>query len=223
MMPLGATQLIFGLAVAAAIVTLLWKFPPSGDTEEMRRRELAALARKLQLQFNAKGDFELAKRYLFLRWLNRGDNNCIYNSFRGYYLQQPITFFDYTFTGGKYTYYWSAYVLEMQTNFPDLLISHETREDRFAEALGKEHIAFESAEFSRVFRVRSADKKFAFEICHPPMMEFLMANPDLTIEVRGAALAILFEDWLRPEKVEGNLSRLVAIRKLLPEYLFVKA
>jgi hypothetical protein len=53
-------------------------------------------------------------------------------------------------------------------------------------------------------------------------MEFLLANQDLTIEIRGPALAVLFEDWLRPEKVEANLSRLIAIRKLLPEYLFTK-
>jgi hypothetical protein len=73
-----------------------------------------------------------------------------------------------------------------------------------------------------VFRVRSADKKFAFDVCHPQLMEFLLTNQDLTIEIRGTALAVLFEDWLRPEKVEANLSRLIAIRKLLPEYLFTK-
>lgn len=157
---------------------------------------------------------------MFLRWLNRGDNNCTYNLFRGFHRHYPVVIFDYTFTAGKSSFYWSAYVLEMPANFPDLLISHETREDRIAEALGREHITFESAEFSRTFRVRSADKKFAFEICHPRLMEFLLANPDLTIEIRGAALAVLFEDWLRPEKVENNLSRLMAFRELLPDYLF---
>ena len=51
-------------------------------------------------------------------------------------------------------------------------------------------------------------------------MEYLLANKDLTIEIRGTTLAVLFEDWLRPEKVEANLSRLIEIRKLLPQYLF---
>jgi hypothetical protein len=70
--------------------------------------------------------------------------------------------------------------------------------------------------------VRCQDKKFAFDICHPQMMEFLLANQDLTIEIRGNALAVLFEDWLRPETVEANLSRLVEIRSRLPDYLFTQ-
>ena len=110
----------------------------------------------------------------------------------------------------------------MKTNFPDIVISHESRESRFAEALGQSHITFESAEFSRAFRVRASDKKFAFDVCHPDTMEFLLANQHLTIEIRRGALALLFEDWLRPEKVEANLSRLIEIRKLLPHYLFTK-
>lgn len=216
-------HLVIGLALAAAVVVLLSKLPLTGDTEDLRRRELAALARRLRLHFNPDGDFERAKNYLFLRWLNRGGNQCLYNLYRGCYCQFPVVIFDYTFTAGKSTYYWSAYVLEMSTNFPDLLISHETWEARIAEMLGKEHLTFESAEFSRVFRVRSAEKKFAFDICHPQMMEFLLANPDLTIEIRGSSLAILFETWLDPQKIEHDLSRLIAIRKFLPEYLFVKA
>jgi len=52
---------------------------------------------------------------------------------------------------------------------------------------------------------------------------FIVANKDLTIEIRGGSVAVLFEDWLRPEKVEANLSRLIEIRKLLPHYLFTKA
>jgi len=55
------------------------------------------------------------------------------------------------------------------------------------------------------------------------MMEYLLANQDLTVEISRTGLAVLFEDWLRPEKIEFNLSRLIEIRKLLPEYLFTNA
>ena len=111
----------------------------------------------------------------------------------------------------------------MKTNFPDTIISHESRESRIVEALGASHIAFESSDFSRAFRVCSSDKKFTYDVCHPKMMEYLLANKDLTIEISGAAVAVYFEDWLHPEKVEFNLSRLIEIRKLLPEYLFTNA
>jgi len=141
-------------------------------------------------------------------------------------LKNPVTIFDYHFStpGGKsgYDYYWSAFIVEMKANFSDMIISHETKESRVAEALGESHITFESAEFSHAFRVCSFDKQFAFDVCNPKMMEYLLANQDLTIEIRGDAVAVLFEDWLRPEKVEANLSRLIEIRKLLPNYLFAK-
>ena len=54
------------------------------------------------------------------------------------------------------------------------------------------------------------------------MMEYLLANQDLTIEINGKVIALLFEVCLQPGKVEHNLSRLVEIRKLLPDYLFEK-
>jgi len=211
---------IFSLLLIATILYFL--FSRKADPEEKRRKDLAALARKLQLQFSPNGDFKLAEKYSFLSWLRRGKIRYAYNVFHGYHLGYPVTVFDYTFSAGKCDYYWSAFVVEMKTNFPDVIISHESRESRFAEALGGSHITFESVEFSHVFRVRSSDKKFAFDVCHPKIMEYLLANQDLTIEINGPAVAVLFEDWLRPEKIEAHLSRLIEIRKLLPDYLFAK-
>ena len=193
------------------------------DSEYIRRRKLAALAKKLQLNFSYKVDFEAPKRWEFISWMNRRSVPTTYNTFHGYYQSFLITFFDYSFSAGKARYYWSVYILELRSNFPDLLISHETMESRIAEALGQNHITFESAKFSRKFRVRCLDKKFAYEVCHQKMMEFLLANRDLTIEIKGGAIALLFETWLKPEEVEHNLARLIELRNLLPVYLFEKA
>lgn len=215
-------KLLIGIIIVILAVFLSRK----SDPEKKRREDLAALAQKLKLKFNPINDFKLAEKFAFLSWLRRGDVRYAYNVLYGDYLEYPVTVFDYHFstTGGKsgYDYFWSAFVVEMKINFPDMIISHESRESRLAEALGEQHIVFESAEFSRAFRVRSADKKFAYDVCHPKMMEYLLANQDLTIEISRTGLAVLFEDWLRPEKIEANLSRLVEIRKLLPDYLFKK-
>lgn len=213
--------------IVALFAVILSRFlPGKTDPEKKRREDLAALAEKLKLKFNPNNNFELAQKFSFLSWLRRGDVRYAYNVLHGNHLEYPVTIFDYHFstTGGKsgYDYYWSAFAVEMKTNFPDMIISHESRESRLAEALGEAHIAFESADFSRAFRVRASDKKFAYDVCHPKMMEYLMANQDLTVEISRTGLALLFEDWLRPEKVEVNLSRLTEIRKLLPEYLFTK-
>jgi hypothetical protein len=52
------------------------------------------------------------------------------------------------------------------------------------------------------------------------MMEYLLANRDLSIEIENQALALAFDRCLAVEQVEANLQRLVEIRSRLPDYLF---
>jgi hypothetical protein len=152
-----------------------------------------------------------------------------FNLLDGLHAEYPVLIFDYHFAGycsgnkGQLSvqhYYCSAFLLEMKTPFLALTIAGEKWGSRLVEALAKPDISFESAEFSRAFSVHSTDKKFAYDVCNPQMMEYLLVNRDLTIEINRTALAIIFETWLRPPEVEKNLSRLIQIRKLLPDYLF---
>jgi hypothetical protein len=168
-----------------------------------RREGLVELAQRLNLNFDAGKDEEIPERFSFLKQFDEGHDRYAVNVISGNYQQNEITIFDYIFGAG---FHWSAFVLEMNTNFPDVLISHENIEARIAETFGGQQIAFESSDFSRIFRVRASDKKFAFDVCHSQMMEHLLANQDLTIEVSGSTVAILFEDWLHPENIESNLS-----------------
>ena len=68
--------------------------------------------------------------------------------------------------------------------------------------------------------MRSADKRFAYDFCNTRMVEYLLANDDLNIEVDEDALAILFNHRVDLARIEPNLNRLVALRSLMPEYLF---
>ncbi len=81
-------------------------------------------------------------------------------------------------------------------------------------------ISFESNEFSRRFRVKSRDKKFAYDVCHPRMIDFLLANDDLTVQIRRDELTLISPRCLAPKMVKTNLDRLVEFRELLPGYLF---
>lgn len=213
-------RLLFLIIIVVLGILLHNLTPKKIDREKKRRDDLAALAQKLKLHFSPGTDFKLADRFSFLSLLNRGDVRSAYNVSHGDHKGFPVLVFDYEISSGKYDYYWSAYIIEMNTNFPDTLITRETLGSRLFESMGESHITFESKDFSRAYNVRAADKEFAFDVCHSKMMEYLLANRDLIIEIRGGAILLLFEDWLRPEKVEFNLSRLIEIRKLLPQYLF---
>jgi hypothetical protein len=54
------------------------------------------------------------------------------------------------------------------------------------------------------------------------MIEYLLANRDLSLEIEGPALALAFDKRLSVTEIETNLNRLLEIRLRLPEYLFTK-
>ena len=70
--------------------------------------------------------------------------------------------------------------------------------------------------------MRSPDKKFAYDVCNAKMMEYLLANRDLSVEIENNVLALAFNTRLSVEQIEANLQRLVEIRSRLPEYLFTQ-
>jgi hypothetical protein len=67
---------------------------------------------------------------------------------------------------------------------PDISIRRENSVDRLASAIGIDDIDFESAEFNSLFRVRSSSKRFAYDLIHPRMMEFILKTcpPGLDIQ-----------------------------------------
>ncbi len=104
--------------------------------------------------------------------------------------------------------------------FPDLTIRREGLFTKVAEVFGYQAIKFESAEFSKTFCVRSPDKKFAYDVCNATMIEYLLANQDLSVEIENQVIALVFNTRLSVEEIENDLQRLVEIRARLPGYLF---
>jgi len=193
---------------------------------QKRREAMAALASRLGLRFSPHRDRSLARQYDFLDKLRAGRDRYAYNILSGTYQGHEVLVFDYHYkTGsGKNTHHhhFSFFVLQIPASFPELIIAPEGFFSKIAQAVGYDDIAFESHEFSRKFCVRSRNKKFAYDVCHAQMIEYLLANEDLTIEMDGYALAISFNSRLAAQYIEPNLNRLVALRSLMPEYLFTR-
>lgn len=74
---------------------------------------------------------------------------------------------------------------------PDLLIREEGVLDKLASVIGFDDINFESSEFSRKFLVKSPDKRFAFDIVHPRMMEFLLQRPAPMVDIERDRVCII--------------------------------
>ena len=116
-------------------------------------------------------------------------------------------------SGRQTHHHWfSFFILTLPAFFPDLTIRRENFFTKVAEVFGYQDIKFESAEFSKAFNVRSQDKKFAYDVCNAKMMEYLLANRDLSIEIENQVLALAFDTRLSVGQIEADLQRLVEIR-----------
>jgi hypothetical protein len=197
-----------------------------------RREEMLAMAARLGLRFDPGKDRDLARRFEFLDRLRQGSNRYAFNILTGRYQDRDVTVFDYHYEthssdskGHTQTHhhYFSVFLLRLPASFPELTIGPEGFFSKIAQAIGYDDIDFESHEFSRAFCVRSKDKKFAYDVCNAKMIEYLLVHRDLTIEIEHDALAISFNHRLKPEQIEPNLQRLIQVRSLLPEYLFVRS
>ncbi len=196
-----------------------------------RRGELGALAARLGFSFNPDNDRSLADRFNFLDQLAQGSNRYAFNILSGQFQQNEVLIFDYHYEthstdskGNTQTqhHYFSFFIMILPANFPELRITHEGLLSKIAQAFGYSDIDFESAEFSRAFCVRSKDKKFAYDVCNARMIEYLLANRDMSIEIEQNALALAFGKRLAAAEIESNLQRLEEFRLRLPDYLFTK-
>jgi hypothetical protein len=221
MMPM----IIVGFVILALIAVIYGVVAAS-----KRRQGLFELAQRLNLDFDGGENRGIADDFGFLKQLAQGDNHYATNVLSGIYRQDKVLAFDYHYEtvvhdkngSHKQDHWFSFFILTMPMVFPDLTIRRENFFTKVAEVFGYQDIEFESAEFSKTFCVRSPDKKFAYDVCNAKMMEFLLANRDLSVEIENEVLALAFNNRISVEQFELNLQRLVEIRSLLPEYLFTQ-
>ena len=216
--------------IIIAVIGLFIVFAYFGYLIAKKQREgIIALAAKLGLRFDPSHDRGIARQYRFLDKLRSGSNQYAFNTLSGRYRDNDIRVFDFHYEthstdskGHRQTHhhYFSFFILNLPLMFPELKIGREGLFSKIGQALGYDDIDFESHEFSRKFCVRSKDKKFAYDICNAQMIEYLLSNDDLTIEIEDNALAISFNQRLKPEQIEINIDRLIKIRSLMPNYLF---
>ena len=194
-----------------------------------RREALMAMAQRLGLRYRRERDRGLASELRLLNRLRLGSNRYCENVVSGDYEGAHIMAFDYHYEthstdskGNRQTHHhWQGVMtLRLERFFPELTIAEEGFFSKIGQALGFPDIDFESHEFSRKFKVKSKDKKFAYDFCNALMIEYLLENTDLTIEVDEDQLAIFFSRRLPAEAWEPNFQRLRKLRELMPDYLF---
>ena len=226
-----STAILIGLGIALALIVAYF----SHLAEKKRREEMAELARTLGFRFNPGPDRNHDEEYGHFEIFRRGHSRVAKNTLTGQLSVDERIYgavagdFRYRVTSGSgknrstHTYHFSYLILELPFHSPDLLIRPEGLFDKLAGVFGFDDIDFESEEFSRKFYVKSPDKKFAYDVVHPRMMEFLMHEMPAALDIEHARLC--FADGRRrwqPDQFRRRLGYLERFLALWPEHLMVQ-
>ena len=191
--------LIFVAFAALIIVGAIYSY----KQQQARRLALAQLASHQGWSFDPSNDPSHESRFSQFSIFTSGKNRYAYNTIRGSLkiagADWPIQFGDFHYqtesSNGKqtttHTHLLSYLILESPfLGAPDLFIRSEGFFDRIASAIGFDDIDFESDEFSRKFIVKSSDKRFAYDVISPQMMEFMLRTTPPTVDFQRAVCCL---------------------------------
>lgn len=210
---------LFPLVIFAVAVVLFIAFV----AERRRTEAMRALAAQLGLRYHARSG-GIPKQFQFLNRINQGHGRYARNILDGVHRGRQVLIFDYHYTtgSGKNTQHhqFSFFLLRLERSFPEVTVRPEIFLERLGDMLGLGDIDFESIEFSNAFHVQSRDRRLAYDLCHPRMMDFLLAHRKIAFEIENDWMAVAMEKCLSPEEILVRINLPHEIRDLFPEHLF---
>jgi hypothetical protein len=188
-----------------------------------RRKALLAWAQSKGLQFTSEKCYGFDNRFPAFSGLQQGHNRYAYNVISGNIDDREVLGFDYHYTTGsgksRQDHNFSAIILKSPVLLRPLFIRPENLLDKITEFAGFNDIDFESAEFSRKFYVKSPDKRWAYDVIHPLMMEFLLAAPVFTIQFDLNRIMACRNTMFSADDYEAAVGLIEGMLERLPEYV----
>ena len=188
-----------------------------------RRKELTAWAHSHGMSFTSDKNHAFDKLFGNFKCLGRGHSRYAYNIMEGQWGESPIVAFDYHYATGsgknRSDHYFSAVILSSPIPLKPLYIRREGFFDKLTEFFGFDDIDFESAEFSRKFYVKSSDKRWAYDVIHARMMEYLMTAPDFSIQFDLMHIIAWQGRKFKPADFQAGAELISGILDRLPEYV----
>ncbi len=168
-----------------------------------RREDLLALSTRLGLSFSQAHDSYHDEEFGHFELFSRGFGRSAYNTLSGDVeiggrpMRIKMGDFKYKTREGsgknrrtvthRFLY---CIVMLPWTGMPDVLIRREGFFDKVGSAFGFDDIDFESSEFSKKYFVKSPNKKLAYDICHPRMIEWLLETEPNVVDMERDRLCV---------------------------------
>jgi hypothetical protein len=188
-----------------------------------RQQEWQQFALNHGLNYSKNDTIDIPEYYSEYQLFREGHSRKAYNICQGMEKDIKILAFDYRYTTGSgknsHTYYFTPLIIESNLVFKPLIIRPENLFDKIGAAIGFDDIDFESAAFSKKYYVKCPDKKFAYDIIHARMMEFLLECQSMNIETHGDNLLFHQGKTLSISEVELMLIAAHKFIELTPDYV----
>jgi hypothetical protein len=152
--------------------------------------------------------------------------NVLYGSHEG----RDLVSFDYEYktqtSNGKQTttqvHRFSVLGLSMGIFMPPLRVDPESFLDRFVGRLTGSDIDLESEEFNRAFTVSCPDRRFASDVLHPQMMEFLLAHRQVGWRFEQDSMLMVAQGQRTPAQIDATIQVMDGITDRVPEFVWLR-
>jgi hypothetical protein len=216
---------VLGFLILFGLVAYL-----SHVARKKREEALRGLARRLGCRFHASDPFGLAARYEpCFPTLAQGSRRYAYNVVAGLLDGRPMRLFDHhhethsTDSKGRRTthhHHRTFVCLEHDADLGRIEVRPEHFLDRIGAFFGFDDVDFESEEFSRKYHVKAEDRKLAYDVFHPKMIEFFLSLGDFKVTTsRNLALFRRGSSLMSIEEIERTLLDADGFLDRLPRYV----
>jgi hypothetical protein len=212
----GAFLILVILVIVVAIAIAIY-------LDHKRKEMWRGIAARYGLHYDPGDPLGLVDRQPFALF-QIGSSKRVSNTLQGQTDGMNVVLFDYRYVTGsgkhQQTHHWSALMVELPFSGA-LHIRPESFFDRIAAVFGWDDYNFEYERFNRAFKVTGPNKKFAYDICHGEMMEFLLNDPSHCWEIQGDRLLLYSHAMgqFNADEVEHSLRHAREFLKRLPSYL----
>lgn len=219
----AVAPLLFPLAFLVLAGAAVWW---AMEQARKRRRAFAAYAASRGWTYVAE-DPSLVHRFEgapFGRGFGRRATNVLLGQHDG----RAMVAFDYEYSqrtgSGKNrrtsTYHFSVVATHLGVTVPELSVTPESVVARFFGRVFDSDVQLDSEQFNRAFTIGAEDRKFAYDVLHPQMMEMLLTRPDLAWRTEADSLVMVSSGTHSPALVEDRLAAMDAIADQVPEFVW---
>ena len=216
--------LIFAAFLAVAVAVVVFSYLAA----KKRREAMAAYAAGRGWRFEADQPL-LVDRFTGPPF-GLGFGQRAYNVLYGTHDGRDLVSFDYEYktqtSNGKQTtthvHRFSVLGLSMGIFMPPLSVDPENFLDRFVGRLTGNDIDLESEEFNRSFTVSCPDRKFASDVLHPQMMEYLLEHRQVGWRFEQDSMLMVAQGQRTPAQIDATIQVMDGITDRVPEFVWLR-